>query len=138
MNRSRSLTTVLLAAAALLTFSAPAQAVEHRPTTIAGGRPGLFGLNVIMTPHAKLTDTATGEPIVGATVEFSAEAPSGYNLPVCSAVTNSKGLASCGGVKAVLAIMQSPNQEYMAYFPGMQIGEVSYNQSFDRVRFLRR
>jgi hypothetical protein len=140
-SRLRPLLTGLLAVTAFFVFSAPAHAVEFRATTTVGGKPGLFGLNYDMTPRAKVTETQTGNPVVGVTVQFQAEAPSGYLLPVCSAVTNADGVAKCGGakaVKAVLAIMQSPNKEYIAYFSGQQVGEVIWQDSYDRVRYLHK
>ena len=132
-KRLRALFTVVLATAALFAWSVPAHAVETHETTLVAGKPNLFGVHYNLSPQAKLTDNVTGKPIAGETIDFMAEAPSGYLLPVCKGVTDAQGIAKCGGFGAVFKILQSPNKQYTAYYTGRIVGEIRYYDSFDTV-----
>lgn len=61
------------------------------PATATLIRGGIGGVQVSGL-SAALTDKATGAPIVGQTITFTGRAG---NLPLCTAVTNANGIASC-------------------------------------------
>jgi len=115
------------ATAAPVSKAAAAAPTENRDTAIVAGKKNLLGMN--LKPTARLTDAATGDPLVGFTVSF-------YYLnqvlpPFCSAVTNAVGVATCGGVREQIGVIQ--NRGYDAQFQSKQVGDVYYSWSTDEV-----
>ncbi|MEV6984616.1 IPT/TIG domain-containing protein [Sphaerisporangium sp. NPDC051017] len=68
-------------------------------------------LNINLHPSATLTDTTTGRPVAGQTVTFKVGTHT-----VCSATTDSSGVASCYGLCPLTTILL--NLSYTATFAG--------------------
>jgi hypothetical protein len=136
-TRGRLLVAAALTVAALIPFgSAQAAAVggpqtetseSRNSVTLAGGR-NIFGMN--LKPRARITDAVTGAPLAGAQVSFFLP-QSEFVPPICTAVTNAQGVATCGGVREQIYVFQS--RGYRAEFQGGAIGDIFYWPSKDLV-----
>lgn len=85
---------------AATTLKANALVATVRVSALLGGSglAALISAQVPLQPSATLTRTRDGSPIAGRTVTFSTTA----GATICSAVTDSQGRASCGGVLSVV------------------------------------
>jgi len=95
--------------------SAPVSEVVQQTATTLKAAPAVLGLNplrlTLLNLSATLTRTDTGAPVPGQTITMTAG-----GTFLCSATTNSAGVATCNGVAGVLAILLKGG--YTATFAG--------------------
>lgn len=97
---------------------------EVRPTTLVAAPPSMniLGLRVNLTAVATLTDTATRKPLPGRTISFTV-----LGQPLCTAVTDSRGIARCRGLTSLIQVVLAGG--YEAHFAGQNLGTVVYAPS---------
>ncbi len=116
------------ATAASAVEAAAAVPSEYRSTTIVAGKKNVFGMN--LKPTAKVTDTLTGAPLAGLSVVFYLR-NNPYIPHMCGGVTNAQGVATCGGVREQMYVLQKNG--YIAQFGGIEVGPIYYRPSSDEV-----
>jgi hypothetical protein len=107
---------------------AAAAPIEIRATTLVAGKKNLLGMN--LKPTATLTDTVTGEPLVGHVVLFYLR-NSEWLPPMCGGVTNALGVATCGGMREQMFVLQA--RGYRASSNPKEVGNIYYRSSTDEV-----